>query len=315
MRCNRDSFGRLLCAVTVGALAIAPLAANADDNATSTTMTMSSDTTMAPSMEPTLVNGQVVRYYVDRSGYVTAMDVQTPTGIQMVHFAPNMGQRLYSTYPVGGQIAVWVTPSMMGTGHWNAVGVGTARPATFMQPYMVSDIDALDADPYIVAGSKMTEVKGHLSRIIVGNTGEVLALVLDDNTLIRVPREFRHIAPGYAGSDRITPLFKGAEVRAVGYVEAPMYGVLSPYMTRIAPNAISVNGRSVGALGVPMMTKEQQRTLIKADIGGNQMSNEEMAAMGMGYHTYTPGGAMGGTGSTNATAGGAATTSSTPATQ
>jgi len=313
MRCNRDSFGRLLCAVTVGALAMAPLAANAQDTMTTTTTT--SETTMAPSMEPTLVNGQVVRYYVDRSGYVTAMDVQTPTGIQMVHFAPNMGQRLYSTYPVGGQIAVWVSPSMMGTGHWNAVGVGTARPATFMQPYTVSDIDALDADPYIIAGSKMTEVKGYLSRIIVGPTGEVLALVLNNDTLVRVPREFRHIAPGYAGSDRITPLFKGAHVRAVGYVEAPMYGVLSPYITRIAPNAIEVNGRSVGALGVPMMTKDQQRTLIKTDIGGNTMSNEEMAAMGMGYHTYTPGGAMGGTGSTNATEGGSPTTSTTPATQ
>jgi len=298
-------------------MALAPLAANAQDTATSSsdsTMTMGSDST-AMSMEPQLVNGQVVRYYVDRSGYVTAMDVQTPTGINMVHFAPNMGQRLYTTYPVGGQIAVWVAPSSMGAGHWNAVGVGTARPSTFMQAYTVSDVEALDGEPYIIAGSKMTEIKGSLSRMIVGNTGEVLALVLDNGTIVRVPRELRQIAPGYAGSDRITPLFKGASVRAVGYMEAPMYGVLSPFMSRLAANAISVNGRSVGALGVPMMTKEQQKTLLKADIGGNTMSNEEMAAMGMGYSTYTPGGAMSGTGGMNATEGGAGTASSTPATQ
>lgn len=295
MRCKKDILGRMMCGITVGAMAMTPVIAQAADE-----MTTGSGTTMMAAAEPTLVNGQVVRYYVDRSGYVTAMDVQTPTGIQMVHFAPNMGQRLYSTYPVGGQIAVWVQPdAMMGAGHWNAVGVGATRPAVFMPAYTLTDVDALEAEPWIVAGSKLTEVSGHLSRIVVGDTGEVLALILDDSTIVRVPADLRHIAAGYAGSDRITPLFKNSMVRATGYYEAPMYGVLSPFAVRLAANSISVNGRNVGVLGMPTMNKERKRTLLKADIGGATMSNEEMAAMGMGYRTYNPGGAMSGTGSTN----------------
>jgi hypothetical protein len=223
----------------------------------------------------------------------------------MVHFAPNMGQRLYSTYPSGGQIAVWVTPAMMGSGHWNAVGVGTARPSMFMPAYTVTDVDLLESEPYIVAGSKLTEVSGRLTHIVVNHNGEVLALVLDDNTIVRVPRDLRHIASGYAGSERRSAPFKSAKVRATGYYEAPMYGVLSPFVTRLAANAISIDGRNVGVLGMPMMSKDQQKTLLKTDIGGSTMSNEEMAAMGMGYTTYNPGGAMSGTGSGNAAAGSA----------
>jgi hypothetical protein len=39
----------------------------------------------------------------DRSGYVTAMDVQTADGVQFVRFSPGMGSRLYTTYR-------WVAP-------------------------------------------------------------------------------------------------------------------------------------------------------------------------------------------------------------
>jgi len=294
MRCKMNSVGRLACGVAVGALALAPVAAKAQDTMAGGTASTTTTTTM--SAEPMLATGSVVRYYVDRSGYVTAMDVQTADGVQMVHFAPNMGQRLYTTYPVGGNISVWVTPSSMGAGHWNAVGVGQTRPMTFMEPYTVNAVDLLQAEPYILTGAKMTTVSGNLSRMIVSNTGEVLGLVLDNQTVVRVPREVRHIAPGYAGSDRITPLFKGAMVRATGYPEAPRYGVLSPYGSRLVANTITVNGRAVGALGVPLMSNEQQRALIKTDIGGATMSNEEMAAMGMGYSVYNPTGAAMGSG-------------------
>jgi len=271
-------------------MALAPVAVQAQD----TMAGGAADTTMASPMpaEPTMATGSVLRYYVDRSGFVTAMDIQTADGVQMVHFAPNMGQRLYTTYPVGGNISVWVTPSAMGTGHWNAVGVGATKPTSFMDAYTVRAIDVLEAEPFILTGAKMVEVNGKLSRMIVGDTGEVLGLVLDNQTVVRVPRELRQISPGHAGSDRITPLFKGAVVRALGYPEAPRYGVLSPYGSRIIASAISVNGRGVGSLGVPLMTTEQVKALSKTDIGGATMSNEELAAMGMGFQVYNPTGAM-----------------------
>jgi len=288
MRCKKNSVGQLVCGMAVGAMALAPMAVQAQD-------TVFTDTTVVASpmpAEPTMATGSVVRYYVDRSGFVTAMDIQTADGVQMVHFAPNMGQRLYNTYPVGGNISVWVSPSGMGTGHWNAVGLGATRPTSFMDPYTVSAVDVLEAEPYILTGAKMVEVNGKLSRMIVNDMGEVLGLVLDNQTVVRVPRELRQISPGHAGSDRITPLFKGAVVRALGYPEAPRYGVLSPYGSRIIASTITVNGRGVGALGVPQMTTEQSKALLKADIGGSTMSNEEMSAMGMGYQVYNPTGAM-----------------------
>jgi hypothetical protein len=271
-------------------MALAPVAVQAQDTMAGGT------TTTVVSAEPMLATGSVVRYYVDRSGFVTAMDIQTADGVQMVHFAPNMGQRLYTTYPVGGNINVWVTPSSMGTGHWNAVGVGQNRPVTFMDAYNVSAVDLLEAEPYILTGAKMTTIRGQLSRMIVNENGEVLGLVLDNQAVVRVPRELRQIAPGYAGSERITPLFKGANVMATGYPEAPRYGVLSPYGSRLIATTITVNGRAVGALGVPQMSSEQEKALFKADIGGATMSNEELAAMGMGYSVYNPTGAAGGTG-------------------
>jgi len=296
MRCKKSAVGSLAFGVAVGAMALAPVAVQAQD-----TMAGGSATTMAAapmSAEPMLATGSVVRYYVDRSGYVTAMDVQTADGVQMVHFAPNMGQRLYSTYPVGGNISVWVTPSSMGTGHWNAVGVGATRPTSWMDVYNVSAVDLLEAEPQILIGAKMVEVHGKLTGMTVNDGGEVLALILDNQTIVRVPRELRQIAPGYAGTDRITPLFKGADVRAVGYPEAPRWGVISPYGSRLATTAITVNGRAVGALGVPMMSSSQQKALFKTDIGGATMSNEEMAAMGMGYSVYNPTGASMGSSTT-----------------
>jgi hypothetical protein len=79
----------------MGLVAVAPAAQAQGEMSTTTT-----STTVSTS-QPTLVTGTVLRYYVDRSGYVTAMDVQTAEGVQFVRFSPGMGTRLYNTYPVG----------------------------------------------------------------------------------------------------------------------------------------------------------------------------------------------------------------------
>jgi hypothetical protein len=119
----------------------------------------------------------------------------------------------------------------------------------------------------------------------------------NDMALVRVSRHFRHIAPGHAGTERVTPLFKGAEVQVIGWPEAPNYGAMSTFGQRIAATALVVNGRAVGAIGVPMMSKEQRRTLLGGvDIGGADVSAEELAARRMGYSVYgatSPGATMG----------------------
>lgn len=327
---------------------MAPLAARAQDATMGGTATGSASMT---STQPVAVSGTVVRYYTDRSGYVTAADVQTANGIQMVHFSPGMGQRLYTSSPTGGQINVWVTPSSMGAGHWNVVGVGANMPAAgFMNPYTTTAVDLLDSEPYIMAGAQLMTVRGSLRGIVTATNGEVLALVVDNaeigsaamgtkgtvttvadagtggtmsrgtishgimmnptggSILVRVPRELRHISPGAIGTGRVTPLFRGADITAKGYLEAPRYGALSNFADRLVANAIVVNGRSVGALGVPMMRNARNATLfggLNIDLPGGGASPEEIRAMQMGYSTYSTDGSMGGSGTASGTAGGA----------
>ncbi len=441
MSCKKISVGHLVCGVALSALALTPLAAQAQTG----TMGgggmggggmgggMGMDNTMAMSGQPTLVTGTVLRYYVDRAGYVTAMDVQTAEGVQFVRFSPGMGQRLYTTYPVGGQASVYVMGSQaMGMNRMDVVGMGSTMPApgTMMQPFTVTDADLLDSQPFIQAGAKMVTQRGKLTDIIVNDSGEVVGLVLNGSsmmnmkkkmmakgmmgstmmvmpdgrmmpvrmqdgramvamtdgtsvelmmqdgkyvvpesmtgakmmmvmpdgrqmdmdtvdgkmmvmmpdgtmaatgadgtmmmpgtmmpdttmampapgmmggmmggmmqgsTLVRVPREFRHISMGAAGTERVTPLFRGADVEVTGFPEAPRFGVLSFYQNRIAASALVVNGRAVGALGIPMMGNKDMRALFNnVNIGGGGRSAEELRAAGMGYTVYGTSQSMGG---------------------
>ena len=338
---QKKTLGRLLSCCAVGALTMAPLTgAHAMDDMTSGSMMSDS------MMQPMQVSGTVLRYYVDRSGYVTAMDVQTADGVKMVRFAPGMGQRLYANYPVGGQAAVWVTGSdMMGMTRYDVVGMGETMPAGgMMKPMtMATDLYLLNAEPWIMANSDQVQFTGTLKEIVIGETGEVLGLVLDgvklknakgmmkkgmmkkdmameggamggstmmsDNAmmmddkkmgdmmmgdmmmgkgevLVRVPRASRHVNPGGIGTRRVTPLFRGAKVEVVGYPEAPMYGTISQYNQRVAANVLVVNGRAVGAVGIPAMDRDRSRSLLNFNIGG---SDEEKSASSMGYRTYDPG--------------------------
>lgn len=330
MSCKNKLAGTVACGVALSFLALAQGA-----NAQSETMTKGADgagadMSMQMSNSPMLVTGTVLRYYTDRAGYVTAMDVQTANGVQFVRFSPSIGQRLYTTYPVGGTASVYVTGTpMMGMTRYDVVSVGTTMPsATGMMVPTLSDVELLDAQPVIMAGAKMVTVRGKLNDVITNNQGEVVGLILGDTmvgekarmdmmastgmssstmagstmttststgmmpammpgtTLVRVPREFRHTAPGFAGTERVTPLFRGADVEVTGYPEAPRYGVLSTFENRIAANALVVNSRAVGALGIQRMMMSGGSLFRNVDLGGTSRSAEEMRAMQMGYTMY-----------------------------
>jgi len=350
MDCTKRTTGRLICAVAAGVIAIAPMAqarhhkqsttdtsaatTSTDTTTSSTTTTATTagtgttgsgmDTSMAMSSTPQQVTGTVQRYYVDRNGYVSAMDVQTANGTDMVRFAPGMGQRIFSTYPVGGQASVWVMGSSYGMGmtRWDVVGMGNTMPTAMMTPYMTSDLELLQSEPYISTGAKLVTMSGMLKRFITGSNGEVLGIVLSHphmssmmnrhikdakmNTpapsgsmsagmmagdmgmmggdlLVRVPREERQVDPGAAGTARRAGLFKGADVEVTGYPEAASYGVMSIYPERIAATAIVVNGRAVGAVGFPRMMRGSHDTLIGFDLGGTSKSGK-----GKGMMSSTP---------------------------
>lgn len=328
----------LVCGVAMSLLALAPVVANAQDSMMAKGAEGAGMMSDSSSMTPMMVTGTVLRYYSDRSGYVTAMDVQTADGVKFVRFSPGMGQRLYSTYPVGGTATVYVAQSM-GMMSPSVVGVGGTMPSPGMMSMsdVPSDVDVLNSEPYIVSGAKLITMRGSLRDIITNDQGEVVGLVIKDSsmkdtmkaggmmdastgtamaspmmsgmTLVRVPREFRQIAPGYAGTERVAPLFKGADIEVTGYPEAPRYGVLSTFGNRIAARALVVNARAVGAVGIQRMSMGKHSLFRNVNIGGAGHSAEEMKASSMGYSTYGMNGA-----SNDTMTSGSSTTSSTTTT-
>lgn len=270
------------------------------DNSTMNNSTMNSGTmgmnSSSSMMTPMPVSGTVLRYYVDRAGFVTAMDVQTAEGIRMVRFAPSMAQNLTAMYPVGSTASVYVTSSTMGNmTRYDLAGMGAEMPSptSMMMPMMVSDVDLLRSEPYTTIGAKATRYVGTLTGFINDPmNGEVLALVLDDKTLIRVPRENRLVQASMA-PEGIVPLLKGASVVAYGLPEAPRYGSVSPFETRVIGTGIAVNGRALGPLGFGKMMMTKNSSLFGFNVfGGGTMTPEENAAMGMGYRPYMAPGTM-----------------------
>jgi len=283
--------------LVVGALALST-GAQAQTMDSSTTMTG----TMSSTMTPTPVSGTVLRYYVDRAGFVSAMDVQTTDGVKMVRFSPSMAQRLTGTYPVGSQISAYVTSSGTGTMmSYDLAGTGAEMPTptTMMMPSGVSDLDILRSSPYIMMGSKSMRTLGKLTGYVPDpDTGQVLAIILDQNTLVRVPANNR-LPQASMAPEGVTPLFKNSDVIAYGYDEAPRYGIVSPFAKRIVATGISVNGRSLGPFGFGKVMPGNGGTLFGFNLnffGGS--SPEEVQANSMGYSTYmSPGDTMsGGTG-------------------
>lgn len=249
---------------------------------------------------PMGVTGTVTRYYADRAGFVSAMDVTTAEGVKMVRFAPGMGQRLFTTYPVGSQITVQAVGSGMGSMmRMDAVGLGDMAPMTPM-PFMATDLQLLDAQPYVNVGAKAKTVRGTLKGAVTNDMGDVLALIVggkDGDSLVRVPREFRAVGTGMNIAERTAPLFPRSDIEAIGLEEAMPYGSLSNYKTRLIASAITVNGRSIGINSVTPMMMKKSDTLFGVNLfGGAAMSMDKDQGMAgsMGYMTYQPMGMSGG---------------------
>ncbi|RYX82588.1 hypothetical protein EON83_18630 [bacterium] len=247
-------------------------------------------TTMTATATPMPVSGTVLRYYVDRAGFVSAMDVQATDGVKMVRFSPSMAQRLTGTYPVGSQIAAYVTSSGMGTmTSYDLAGMGTDMPAPgmMMSPMSVTDLDVLRSWPYIMIGSKSMRTLGKLTGYVPDpTTGEVLAIILDNTTLVRVPVNNRlpQTSPAPEG---VIPMFKNSDVVAYGYEEAPRYGAVSPYSKRIVATGISVAGRTLGPFGFGKVMPTNKGTLLGFNLnffGG--AAPREVQAADSGYSTY-----------------------------
>jgi len=270
--------------LVAGALALSTgTKAQAQD---SMSMTATSSSTMTPSP----VSGTVLRYYVDRAGFVSAMDVQAADGVKMVRFSPAMAQRLTGTYPVGSQISAYATSSGMGSMmSYDLAGLGTdmPTPSSMMMPMNVTDLDVLRSSPYVMLGGKAMRTTGRLTGYVPDpDNGTVLAIILDNNTLVRVPAENR-LPQASMTPEGVTPLFKNSDVVVAGYDEAPRYGIVSPYSKRIVATAISVNGQPLGPFGFGKLATRNKDTLLNFNLnffGGS--SPREVQASDSGYSTY-----------------------------
>lgn len=247
---------------------------------------------MTATMAPMPLSGTVQRYYVDRTGFVTAADIQTADGVRMVRFSPSLASSLTSMYPVGSTASIYVTSSTMnGMTRYDLAGTTSTMPApaAMYPPIMVSDIEILKSQPFTTIGAKVQQYSGKVTGAISDpDSGEVLALVLDDKTLLRIPLENRQPQASPA-PEGVSPLFKGSRVVAYGYPEAPRYGAVSPFSERVIATSLSINGHQVGALGFGKLQRDS-KSLFGFNIpffGGGSPVDDPFKRSDMGYTAYS----------------------------
>lgn len=212
--------------------------------------------------QPILLTGIVQRYYADRSGFATAMELKMADGMSsFIRFAPNMGQYLIQTYPIGSNAALWTrenpqpTESKSATEQWNLIGWGRSVPVKgFQPPYLESEMNWLEARPWVVEGTPFTTVRGRLHHLVIGDHGEVAALALTSLTttpshpdiLVTVPPEMRQGPP--TTSADLPTFLPGTLIEARGLPIFPRPGAVSTYTLHLAASTIALNGKSATPL-------------------------------------------------------------------
>jgi hypothetical protein len=243
---KKNRWKKLIAGALAAACMAAPFAmtVQADD--------MAVDNPSMVTSNPVQISGTVEKYYTDRSGLVTAMDLNSTTGgVHKVRFAPSWGRRLLDNYPVGSTLEGWVDESPDGTK--NLVDIGVERPNRFVTNDFHTGTERLLSRAWIWKDAATETVTGELNKVIVSEKGEVLALELKDGTLVRVPKTVKHQEQGAKGSKHVAQLFKGAEVTAWGPQVWHARGDVSIYGQRIASTGLSINGKTVSAIGIQNM--------------------------------------------------------------
>lgn len=213
--------------------------------------TAKADTTAAKTA-PVLISGTVKGYFTNRAGYVSALSLETSAGTKMVHFAPSWAKRLLDKSPAGSTFDGWVIPRRQDQWSWNdLVSIGKEPANRTLKENIPSGAQQLDDQSWIWKKGKTGTVQGKLKKIVVNAKGDVLALVLDNGTLVRVPRTVRNAELGAYGTDAIAPLFKDVEVTAWGAPEWRASGNVSIYSQHFSTTGLSINGKTVSAIGIP----------------------------------------------------------------
>jgi hypothetical protein len=237
---------------------------------------------------PILVSGTVKQYFTNRAGYVSVLSLETSSGTEMVHFAPSWAKRLLDNNPVGATLDGWVIPHHQDNWSWNDLVSLGKEPTSFLNGNIPSGAQQLDDQSWIWKKGTPGKVQGRLKKIVVNSKGDVLALVLDNGALVRVPRTVRNEELGAYGTDAIAPLFKDVEVTAWGVPEWQASGDVSIYNQHFSTTGLSVNGKTVSAIGIPRFPVNEN-TLFGGHINLIDAGPAEIVGANGDYEPFNPG--------------------------
>lgn len=274
----------------IAALFILPVAWGVNNPAQAAATDAAAET--AKAAQPTLISGTVQQYFTNRAGYVTALNLETSSGVQQVRFAPSWGKRLLKSNAVGTTLDGWVVAHQKDGKSWNnLVSIGKKRPHRFLSDEFHSGAQKLDDGSWIWKNSTEQKVNGKLSKIVINDKGDILALILDNGALIRVPRTVRNVELGANGSEAIAPLFKNVQVSAWGPREWQASGNVSIYNQHLATTGLAINGRPVSAIGIPRFPVNRE-TITNWNVDPIGSSAVEVVGLNGEYAPFDPSMAM-----------------------
>jgi hypothetical protein len=211
-------------------------------------------------VEPVQVTGIVQRFYADRSGLVTALELQTPGETAWVHFSPHLAQELLRDSPIGATASLWLMPhsqplnNVDGNSRWNLVGIVKTPPQNALTPPARKDLELLESATPATDAPQST-LQGRVTNVVTNSDGAVQALILDGNTLVSIPATMR----GTAASKVLWA--REMTVSLTAQPEAALAGALSNYTNRYIATGLSLNGQDVSNAGVPPLSVEQATQL------------------------------------------------------
>ena len=239
--------------------------------------------------QPLQISGTIQRYYINRAGLVSAMDVQTLGAMERVHFEPTLAAGLTASYPVFSEINAWVltrTEDQPVPGvekSWNLLGMGEEEPEYDPRKASVStDIELLDAEP--AAAAPGAEAKGILTDVVRNDAGDVVGLVLDNVVIVRVSPALR---AGKGAADATT-ISLGNAVSVVGSKQLPADGQISIYNQRLSATEVSVNGRKATGLKFAASQSRGIRATAPEAADEDASDREVEAAQSEGLDVYLP---------------------------
>jgi hypothetical protein len=241
--------------------------------------------------QPLQVSGAIQRYYVNRAGLVCAMDIETLGAIERIYFDTAQATQITTAHPENSQVTAWVLPRTDAEPapgvavSWDLVGTGEGEPVfNVRRSTFPGDIEILETGEAPTATADST-TRGLLTDVVTNPAGDVVALVIGNKTLVRVPRSLRASGNPTANA---TSLALGMPVSITGATQALNTGEISMYPERMLAGTVSVGGQPATALKYSAKATRGIRAVAREDADEEAGDKELAAAQSEGLDVYVP---------------------------